>query len=129
MFVDTTFKKMTISEKEKMVGRMEINMPLVSSTVFMRPFIRNLDYKMVTKLGNRDYQKQNQFIIQCMQDYYDKLMSASSNTERTMMQKTYQHLYEMWRDLHNAQKSNNLVELDKIYDLFSYELYVLGYVE
>ena len=59
MFADTTFKKFTIAEKDKLVGKLEINDGLVSTHQFIRPFIRELDSKMVTKIGNRDYEKLN----------------------------------------------------------------------
>ena len=95
----------------------------------MLPFIRETDFKRVTKIGDRNYEKLNAYIIRCMKDYYERLMSSSSISERSMMQKTYEHLYEMWNDLHNFKRNNNLVEMDKTYDLFSYELYVLGYTD
>ena len=42
MFADTTFKKFTIAEKDKLVGKLEINDNLVSKHQFIRPFIREL---------------------------------------------------------------------------------------
>lgn len=129
MFTDVTFKKYHISENDKLIGDLEVNAPLVASTEFMLPFIRETDLKRVTKIGNRDYEKLNAYIIHCMKDYYERLMGSSSISERGMMLKTYEHLYEMWNDLHNFKRSNNLVEMDKTYDLFSYELYVLGYTD
>ena len=128
MFTDVTLKKIMISEKDKMIGKMEVNDKLVSSSKFIRPFIRENGSKMVIKIGNRNYEELNKYIIKCMKDYYDKLMNSSSTSERSMMLKTYNHLYEMWNDLHNYKRSSNLVEMDKTYDLFSYELYVLGYM-
>ena len=52
----------------------------------------------------------------------------ATETDRNGMLKTYQHLYNMWQELHNFKVSKNLKEIDKMYDLFSYELYVLGYI-
>lgn len=129
MFSDTTFRKFHISEKEKTIGQLEINDALVSSNQFIRPFIREAGSKMVVKIGNRDYEKLNQYIINSMKDYYNLLMNSTSNSEKSMMLKTYNHLYEMWNDLHNYKRTNNLTEMDKTYDLFSYELYVLGYTD
>jgi len=129
MFSDTGFRKFQIFEKEKTIGKLEINDALISSTEFIRPFIREGGSKMVVKIGNRDYKKLNEYIIQSMNDYYNRLMNSSSNSEKNMMLKTYNHLYEMWNDLHNYKRTNNLTEMDKTYDLFSYELYVLGYME
>lgn len=127
MFVDSTFKKYNISEKDKLIGVLEVNNDLVTSFKFIRPFIREQSIKMVTKIGSRNYEELNKYIINCMKNYYDRLMNSTSKSERNMMNSTYKHLYDMWKDLHNYKKSNNLVEMDKTYDLFSYELYVLGY--
>jgi hypothetical protein len=41
----------------------------------------------------------------------------------------YKRLYSMWQDIHNYKINNNLKELDNTYDLLTYELYVLGYIE
>ncbi len=127
MFIDEAFKKYSISEKDKIIGNLEVNNELVSTSKFIRPFIREKGIKMITKIGERNYEQLNNYIINCMKDYYERLMNSTSTSERNMMNSTYKHLYDMWKDLHNYKKSNNLVEMDKTYDLFSYELYVLGY--
>ena len=129
MFIDTTLKKFTISEYDVLIGRLEINENLIRSSSFIRPFIRDTEIKTVTKIGDRDYNKINQHIIDSMKDYYERLMSTSSVSEKSMMLGTYKHLYQMWIELSNYKKTNNLVELDKAYDLFFYELYVLGYTD
>ncbi len=127
MFTDTTFKKFHISEKEKLIGQLKINEELIKNNHFIRPFLRNNESKTIVKVGNRDYKELDQYIIKSMKDYYNQLMNSTSLSERSMMLKTYNHLYEMWRDLYNAKRTNNITEMDKTYDLFSYELYVLGY--
>ena len=129
MFADTTFKKFTIAEKDKLVGRLEINDNLIANNKFVRPFIRDIESKMITKVGNRNYEKLNTYIINSMNDYYNRLTNNSSVSEQQMDNGEYKHLYEMWTDLHNYKRTNNIVEMDKTYDLFSYELYVLGYNE
>lgn len=129
MFIDTTLKKFTISEQDKLIGRMEINEPLIASSLFFHPFIRESGIKTVTKIGDRDYIKLNEYIITSMKDYYNRLMSTSSVSEKNMMLVTYNHLYEMWTELYEYRKTGNLKEMDKTYDLFSYELYVLGYTD
>ena len=126
MFVDATFKKYKIDENDISIGVVEANNELLRTNAFVRPFIREKGYKMVTKIGNRNYEVLNNYIINSMKDYYNRLVN-SSKSERNRMSETYKHLYEMWTDLHNYKKNNNLVEMDKTYDLFSYELYVLGY--
>ena len=123
---DTTFKKYTIDENNTIIGNLEVNVAILHSDNFIRPFIRkNLESEIV-KFGNRDYQKLDQYVINSLNDYYNRLMSAP-DSERLTMLKTYQRLYGMWQELRNFKISQDLNGIDKTYDLFSYELYVLGY--
>lgn len=128
MFDDTTLKKYKIDENERSIGELEVNCDLLKQNNFLSPFIRENDKKIVTKIGDRNYEVLNQYIINCMNDYYNRLIN-STTTDRDTMLNIYNRLYDMWQELHNYKKSNNLVEMDKIYDLFSYELYVLGYTD
>ena len=88
--------------------------------------MRSKEATEITKLGNRDYEKLERFIIDSLKNYYDLLMSASEK-DRNKMLTTYTRLYGMWQDLRNFKISKDLVGIDKTYDLFLYELYVLGY--
>ena len=126
MFVDAAFKKYKIDENDKSIGVIEANANLLKTNTFLKPLIRESRYKRIIKIGNRNYEVLNSYIIHSMNDYYNRLM-VSSKSERPMMYNTYNRLYEMWKDLHSFKKENNLVEMDRTYDLFSYELYVLGY--
>ncbi len=126
MFVDEAFKKYKIAENDASVGTLEVNHNLLANSVFIRPFIREKNYKMITKIGNRDYEVLNKYIISSLNNYYIRLQKATKSEYKRMFN-TYNRLYDMWKDLHNFKKENNLVEMDKTYDLFSYELYVLGY--
>ncbi len=126
MFIDETLKKYKVDEKELSIGDIEVNTEIIKGTKFLRPFIRNKEKQTVIKIGSRNYEVLNAYIIQAMNDYYNRLINADEN-QRNMMSQTYNRLYEMWKELHNFKKSNNLVEMDKVYDLFTYELYVLGY--
>ena len=126
MFVDAAFKKYKIDENDTSIGVIEANLELLRKADFIRPCIRENGYKTITKIGNRNYEKLNAYIVSCMKDYYNRLLNANkSNKDR--INNTYNRLYEMWVELHEYKKENNLVEMDKVYDLFSYELYVLGY--
>lgn len=127
MFTDMSFKKYTVDENNVSVGRVEVNKELLDNEDFVRPFIRENEATEVTKVGNRDYEALDQYIITSLNNYYDRLMSAP-DSERDGMLNTYRHLYSMWQELHNFKISKNLPEIDRMYDLFSYELYVLGYL-
>lgn len=127
MFTDTSFKKYTVDENNISVGKVEVNKDLLKNEDFVRPFIRDNEAIEVTKVGNRDYEKLDQYIITSLNNYYNRLMNAPES-ERDNMLNTYRHLYSMWQELHNFKISKNLTEIDRMYDLFSYELYVLGYL-
>lgn len=127
MFTDVSFEKYTIDENNNMVGKIEVNSDIIKNEQFIRPFIREEEAREVTKLGNRNYALVDEYIITSLNQYYNRLMNATE-TDRNGMLKTYQHLYNMWQELHNFKVSKNLKEIDKMYDLFSYELYVLGYI-
>ena len=127
MFIDTTFKKYKIDENNIAIGELEINPVIIEKCEFSYPFIRENIRKIITKIGNRDYEKLNKYIIDSMNEYFNRLNNASASEKKRMLV-TYNRLYDMWKELHNYKKNNNLVEMDKVYDLFSYELYVLGYI-
>lgn len=127
MFTDASFKKYEVDENNILVGKVEVNSDLLKEKDFIRPFIRKVEATEITKLGNRDYQKLDQYIVTSLNNYYNRLMSANEE-ERKVMLNVYRRLYGMWRELHNFKISKNLTEIDKMYDLFSYELYVLGYI-
>lgn len=126
MFTDASLKKYTVDENSVLVGKIEANADILRAEGFVEPFIRDKMAVEITKLGNRDYQKLDQYIISSLNDYYNRMMSAEE-IEKKKMISVYRHLYDMWQDLHNFKITKNLEELDKMYDLFSYELYVLGY--
>ena len=126
MITDTSFKKYNIDENNAFVGLVEVNLDLMKDEKFISPFMRSKEATEITKLGNRDYEKLERFIIDSLKNYYDLLMSANES-DRDKMLTTYTRLYGMWQDLRNFKISKDLVGIDKTYDLFLYELYVLGY--
>lgn len=115
-----------ITENNASIGKVEVNKDLLALKNFIRPFIRNNEIKEITKVGNRNYLALDQYIIKSLNDYYKRLEEVGE-TEKKKMLEVYNHLYELWQNLRNFKISQNLPEIDKTYDLFSYELYLLGY--
>jgi len=126
MYTDTSFKKFNIDENNTSVGIIEVNVDLMKKFNFISPIMRNKEAIEITKLGNRDYEKLERFIIDSLKNYYDLLMNASESDRKKMLN-IYTRLYGMWQDLRNFKISKDLAGIDKTYDLFLYELYVLGY--
>ena len=126
MFTETTLKKFSIDEENNSIGKVEVNIDILKNEKFYYPFIRENTNQEIIRYGNRDYQEFEQFIITSLNDYYTRLMK-SSGIEYNNMLKIYERLYEMWQDLYNFKLSKNIEEINKIYDVFSYELYLLGF--
>ncbi len=127
MFDASSFKKYYVDEDNNAIGKITCNFDLIHNEQFIKPIIRDNDLKEITKFGNRDYLKLDQYIITSLNNYYNRLISTSGEERNNMLQ-TYRRLYSMWQELHNLKISKNLKEIDKMYDLFSYELYILGYL-
>ena len=73
MFTDTSFKKYAIDENNQSVGKVEVNLNIIQSEDFIRPFVRSSDSKEITKFGNRDYNLLDQYIISSLNNYYNRL--------------------------------------------------------
>ena len=106
MFTDASLKKYTVDENSVLVGKIEANADILRAEDFVEPFIRDKMAVEITKLGNRDYQKLDQYIITSLNDYYNRMMSAEE-IEKKKMISVYRHLYDMWQDLHNFKITKN----------------------
>lgn len=125
MFEDETLKSFLIDLDNKSVGKIDVNIDLLSNN-FCFPFDRNKNLLTVEKVGNRDYTKLDNFIIKTMNMYYNKMMEVNGS-EKDLMLNNYNHLYSIWRDLHNYKLDKNLIEIDATYDAMLFELYLLGF--
>lgn len=128
MFTDDTFLKFKISTKESLIGNLTVNSNLLKDYDFYHPFVRLTNSREVTKYGNRDVQRVEEYIIKCLNDYYAKLVATTDLEERPKMLDKYTHLYGMWRELYTYKSAGDLVSMNKMYDLFLYEFYIMGYV-
>ena len=128
MFTDNTFLKFKIATKESLVGDLAVNSNLLKNYDFYHPFVRFNSPKEVVKYGNRNNEVIEQYIVKCLNDYYIKLTSTTDMVERPKMLDKYMHLYSMWRELYIYKNANDLVGINNMYDLFLYELYIMGYV-
>jgi hypothetical protein len=128
MFPDALYKKYNIDENDKLIGKIEANSEILKNNQFIRPFIRDNSIREIVKIGSRDYEKLDNYIIESLNDYYNRLICAE-DVEKDPMLQVYQRLYSMWQEIHNHKLNYNLKELDNSYDLLTYELYVLGYNE
>lgn len=127
MFTDDNFIKYKISTKDSSVGTVEVNMDFIRQNKLYFPFVRDKNIKKIKKYGTRDNQAIENFIINCLNDYYTKLVNVNNFTEKQKMLDRYMHLYSMWRDLYNYKNANDLININNTYDMFLYELYTMNY--
>ncbi len=128
MFTEDTFSKFKISTKEAVVGDLTVNNDLLKQYDFYHPFTRINYFKEVTKYGTRDALAIEQYIVNCLNDYYVKLVNNTNIEERNKMLDKYVHLYGMWRELYTYKNAQDLISMNNMYDMFLYELYIIGYV-
>ncbi len=126
MFKDTYFPKLKVEENNTTIGVLEVNQDFVKQNTFYQPMVREKETKEVLKVGTRDNEIIQKFIIFSMNDYYNRLMNSNGN-ERTTMLTNYTRLYELWKELFNYKRTNNITEIDKTFDTFTYGLYLIGY--
>ncbi len=129
MFTDEKFLKYNLSTKEKAMGKLDVNMDLIRGNKHYFPFLRDKKIVEITKFGTRNEQVIERYIINCLNDYYQKLVSTLDLVERQKMQDKYTHLYGMWRELYNYKNARDIVNINNMYEIFRYELYTMGYNE
>ncbi len=126
MFKDTYFPKFKVLENNTTIGELELNQDFIKQNTFYQPMIREKETKEVLKVGTRDNEVIQKFIIASMNDYYNRLLNSNGN-ERNIMLTNYNRLYDLWKELFNYKRTNNITEINKTYDMFTYGLYLIGY--
>lgn len=126
MFKDTYFPKFKVLENNTTIGELEVNQDFIKQNTFYQPMIREKETKEVLKVGTRDNEVIQKFIIASMNDYYNRLLNSNGN-ERNIMLTNYNRLYDLWKELFNYKRTNNITEINKTYDMFTYGLYLIGY--
>ncbi len=126
MFKDTYFPKFKVLENNTTIGELEVNQDFIKQNTFYQPIIREKETKEVLKVGTRDNEVIQKFIIASMNDYYNRLLNSNGN-ERNIMLTNYNRLYDLWKELFNYKRTNNITEINKTYDMFTYGLYLIGY--
>lgn len=126
MFKDTYFPKFKVLENNTTIGELEVNQDFIKQNTFYQPMMREKETKEVLKVGTRDNEVIQKFIIASMNDYYNRLLNSNGN-ERNIMLTNYNRLYDLWKELFNYKRTNNITEINKTYDMFTYGLYLIGY--
>ncbi len=127
MFSKCDFKTLKLNDSALFVGLIRLNESLINQKDFIRPLIRDLQSKSILKIGKRDYQASDQFIITALNDYYNRMNQARNKEEEEKMKENYNRLYNSWTLLNQAKTNHQYKVMEDSYDEISYQLYLLGY--
>jgi hypothetical protein len=126
MFSKCDFKTVKLNDNNSYYGLIRYNEALILQNEFQKPFIREQTSKQIAKIGKRNYQLSDQFIISALNDYYKRMNQANKSEKETMLQ-NYNRLYNSWTILNQAKQQGQYKTMEDSYDEISYQLYLLGY--
>ncbi len=126
MFDKCDFRTLELKDGMKFVGIVRSNDIAVQREFYLTPFVRDLSAKMILRIGTRNYNLCDQFIVASLNDYYKRINEAK-NDAREMMLANYNRLYQSFTILNQAKQTHNYKMMEDCYDSLSYQLYLLGY--
>ena len=127
MFSKANFKILKFNDGSLYLGLIEANLEFLSQNLFVQPIVRDNSQKRIIKIGKRNYQLSDQFIITALNDYYKRINETSSEEDRNIMLANYNRLYNSWTILNQAKTTGQYKIMEDAYDEISYQLYLIGY--
>lgn len=127
MFSKANFKILKFNDGSLYLGLIEANLEFLSQNLFVQPIVRDISQKCIIKIGKRNYQLSDQFIITALNDYYKRINETSSEEDRNIMLANYNRLYNSWTILNQAKTTGQYKIMEDAYDEISYQLYLIGY--
>ena len=125
MFEKATDKVMQWLDHGQVLGLVHINSKHDFSILTKRPIDKNKGMEVVS-IGRVNYALLDQFIMQSLNDYYQKINQVKHEEERKQRIIEYNTLYQLWYQVNVAKQTNDL-SLNSYYDDIVYRLYLLGY--
>lgn len=127
MFSKCDFRILKLNDNNIYLGIVRFNENLLNQGEFRKPFFRDTNMKLILKVGKRNYNLSDQFIISALNDYYKRMNEAGNKTEQETMLANYNRLYNSWTLLNQAKSNHQYKMMEDSYDEISYQLYLLGY--
>lgn len=125
MFTKCDLKPFELNDNSILLGFVQVNETIFNQRKISIPIERDTNPKLIIRIGKRNYEEYDKFIIAALNDYYKRINDASEN-EKALMLANYNQLYHSWTKLNQAKTQGN-TNIDAIYDSLSYQLYLLGY--
>ena len=126
MISNSQSRKYKLEENNVNLGTLIVSKFIKNPSFYKMPFTKNKKQTLI-KIGNGDYSDFDNFIITSLNDYYTKLSSPSDLETKEKMLSDYTILYSLWSSICQKKEENNIVELNNLYNIISYGLYLLGY--
>lgn len=127
MFSKCDFRTLKLNDNNNYLGLVRYNENLLNKESFIKPFLRDLNSKLISKVGKRNYNLSDQFIVGALNDYYQRMNQATNKMEQETMLANYNRLYNSWTILNQAKTNHQYKMMEDSYDEISYQLYLLGY--
>ena len=119
MFSSATKKELQFLNNGVNVGLVRYNSSYSFQEKTTRPFIRNKGREVLI-LGRVNYALLDQFIIQSLNDYYNKISFVKNGKEREQKVLEYNTLYQLWYQVNQARQTND-IRLNSFYDDILYQ--------
>lgn len=126
MFTNCDLKPFQLNDNQRVVGIVHVNEDVLQRKNLILPILRDMNPKLIIKVGKQDYQKLDIFISASLNDYYNR-MNAAVDEEKNRMIANYNQLYNSWTSLNAAKNNHNDMLMEEQYNSLSYQLYLLGY--
>ncbi len=125
MFTKCDLKPFELNDNSIFLGLVQVNETIFEQGPVSFPVVRDTNPKLIIRIGKRNYEEYDKFIIAALNDYYRRI-DVAAESEKALMLTNYNQLYHSWTML-NQVKSQGGANIDSIYDSLSYQLYLLGY--
>lgn len=125
MFQNPEYKDLQWLDNHSEKGIVHVNESFDFKKKTMRPFYRNKGV-LILSVGRVNYNMLDTYIIQALNDYYQKAMTCKEAELKNKMLKEYNDLYLLWYTINQAKQQQN-PNLNSYYDDLIYRLYLLGY--
>ena len=125
MFQNATNKSLEWLDNGVTKGIISVNLNHDFKIPTKRPAERNQGREVVS-IGRVNYALLDQYIMNCLNDYYSKINEDKKAEVRNARIQEYNTLYQLWAKVNEAKMRGD-ININTYYDDIVYRLYLLGY--
>lgn len=118
--------KYDINYGENEKGNLLVSSFINKGKEYKLPFLSMPKLNLV-KIGNGNHANFDEFIIESLNDYYSKLSGPGDLGTKEKMLEDYKKLYSLWLQICECKEKNDVLRINKLYNMISYGLFLIGY--